>query len=61
MVEDDQRAGNSNFGGYDEMVLTKNNKTISAFSSHVSTAHTGERINVMTQALCVKDSSLPQG
>ena len=48
------------------MVLTKNAKTIDAFSSHVittkaSTANTGERINVMTQALHVEDSSLPQG
>ena len=48
------------------MVLTKNNQAIDGFSSHVitakaSTAHTGERINVMTQALCVEDGSLPQG
>ena len=40
--------------------------TINAFSSNVitakaSTAHTSERIDVMTQALHVKDSSLPQG
>ena len=25
------------------------------------TAHTGKRINVMTQALCIKDGSLLQG
>ena len=65
-VEDDPTTGNSNLGGYDEMVLTKNTETINAFSSHVitakaNTAHTGERINVMTQALCVKDGSLLQG
>ena len=45
------------------MVLTKNTETIDAFSSCVitakaSTAHTGERIDVMTQALCIKDGSL---
>ena len=64
--EDDPITGNSNLGGYDEVVLTKNTETIDAFSSYVistkaSTAHTGERIDIMTQALCVKDSSLPQG
>ena len=40
--------------------------TIDAFSSNiiharVSTAHTGEGINVMAQALCDEDGSLPQG
>ena len=53
-------------GEYDEMVLTKNTETIDAFSSHVittkaGTAHTSERINVMTWALSVEDGSLPQG
>ena len=66
MVEDDQTAGNSNLGGYDKMVLTKNTWTIDAFSSHVitakaSTAHTSERIDVMTQALHIKDHSILQG
>ena len=66
MVEDDQTAGNSNLGGYDEIVLTKNTETIDAFLSRVittkaSTAHTGERIDVMTQALHVEDGSLLQG
>ena len=65
-MEDDQTAGNSNLGGYDKIFLTKNTETIDAFSSHVitanaSTACTGERIDVMTQALCSKDGSLPQG
>ena len=65
-MEDDQTAGNSNLSGYEEVVLTKNTKTIDAFSSHViisiaGTAHTGKRINVMTQALCIGDGSLPQG
>ena len=66
MVEYDQTAGNSNLGGYYEMVLIKNTETIDAFSSHVittkaSTAHTGKRIDVMTQALCINDGSLLQG
>ena len=64
-VEDDQTAGNSKLGAYNEMVLTKNTETTDAFSSHVittkeSTADTGERISVMTQALCIKDGSLLQ-
>ena len=58
MVEDDQTAGNSNLSGYNEPFLTKNIKTVDAFSSHViivkaGTGHTGERINVMTQTLCI--------
>ena len=41
-------------------------ETTDAFSSHViharmKTAHTGEGINVMSQALCMGDGSLPQG
>ena len=64
-VEDGPTTGISNLGGYDEVVLTKNTEIIDAFSSRVITtkiniAHTGERTNVMTQALCVEDSSLPQ-
>ena len=40
--------------------------TIDAFSSHIicaktETAHTGVGLNVMTQALCSEDGSLPQG
>ena len=59
-------AGKSNPSEYDEVVTTKDTKTIDAFSSHViharmRTAHTGEGINVMTQALCMEDGSLPQG
>ena len=65
-MEDDQTAGDSNLGGYNKMVLTKNTKIIDDFLSHVittkaNTAHTGKRINVMTQALCIKDSSILQG
>ena len=48
------------------MVLTKNTETINAFSSQViinkaNTAHTGERINMMTQAVRIEDGSLAQG
>ena len=65
-MEDDPTAGSSNLGGYDEMVLTRNTETIDAFSSHVipakaNTTHTSERINLITQALHVKDGSLLQG
>ena len=65
-VEEDPTVVNSNLGGYNEMVLTKNTETINAFSSHVittkaSTAHTSERNDVMTKALCFKDGFLPQG
>ena len=65
-VEDDQAAGNSNLSGYDEVALTNDTKIIDAFLSGViiaeaGTAHTSERIDVMTQALCIEDSSLPQG
>ena len=43
-VEDDQTAGNSNLGGYHEMVLTKNTEIINAFlfcviTAKASTAH----------------------
>ena len=66
MVEDDQTAENSNLGGYHKILLTKNTETIDAFSSHViivkaGIAHIGERINVLTQAVHAKESSLPQG
>ena len=49
-------AGKSNPSEYDEIVTTKDTETIYAFLSHVihartRTAHTGEGINVMTQAL----------
>ena len=51
---------------YDEVITTKDAETIDAFSSHIihaktRTAHMGEGINVMTQALHVEDGSLPQG
>ena len=51
---------------YNEVVTTRDTKTIDAFSSYViharmRRAHTGERINVMTQALHDEDGSLPQG
>ena len=51
---------------YVEIVTTKEAETIDAFSSRVihtkmKTAHQGEGINVMTQALHIEDGSLPQG
>ena len=52
--------GESDPGKYDEIVTTKDTETIDAFSSHVihtkgRTAHTGERINVMTQTVHAED------
>ena len=59
-------AGKSNPSKYDEVVTTNDTETIDAFSSHdiharMRTTHTREGINVMTQALCMEDGSLPQG
>ena len=58
--------GESGPGEYDEVVVTKKTETVDAFSSHVipvkaEKAYMGEGINVMTQSLRIKDSSLPQG
>ena len=63
---DNQTMEESSPDEYDEVVITKNMKTVDAFSSHVipmkmEKAYTGECINVMTQALQTKDGSLPQG
>ena len=63
---EDGKPEESDPGGYNEIFITKDTKTIDAFSSHVihtkmRTAYTGEGINVMTQALCVEDRSLPHG
>ena len=66
-VENDKiAAGESDPSEYDEVVTTKDIKTIDAFSPQVihlrmGMAHTGERINMMTQALHAEDGSLPQG
>ena len=65
MIEDGKSV-ESDPGDYDEIVTTKEAKTIDAFSSQVihvktKTAHREEGINVMTQALHVEDGSLPQG
>ena len=51
---------------YDEVVTTKDSQTIDAFSSKIihartKTAFTSVRLNMMTQALCAKEGSLPQG
>ena len=53
-------------GDYDEIVTTKEAETIDTFFSQVihmktKTAHWGEGISVMTQAVHVEDGSLPQG
>ena len=66
-VENDKiAAGESDPSEYNEVVTTKDIETINAFLSciiHARTgmAHTGEGINVMTQALHSEDRSLPQG
>ena len=66
-IEDSKSvAGESDPSEYDKIVTTKDTKTIDAFSSHFihakkRTAHMGEGINVMTQALCTEDGSLPHG
>ena len=51
---------------YDQLMYTQNVETIEPFSSRVvpmkvGRAHTGERINIMVQALWTEDGSLPQG
>ena len=66
MENDKFAAGESDPSEYNEVVTTKDTKTIDAFSSHVmhvriGMTHTGEGINMMTQALCTEDGSLPQG
>ena len=65
-VVGDETTESANLNGYDEVVITRNTETIDAFSSHVipikvENAYIEEHINVMTQALQTKDSSLPQG
>ena len=66
-MEDDKVAiGESDPSEYNEVVTTKDTKTIDAFLSHIihvrmGMAHTGEGINVMTLALHTQDGSLPQG
>ena len=65
-VVDDETAECANPNGYVEVVFMRNAKTIDVFISHVipikaEKAYTGECINVMTQVLWTKDSSLPQG
>ena len=66
-VEDNRvAAGESDPSEYNEVVTTKDTEKIDAFLSHVirarmGTAYTGVGLNVMTQALCTEDWSLPQG
>ena len=66
MENDKVAIGESDPSEYDEVVTTKDTETIDAFSSYIIhlrtvTAHTGEGISVMTQALHTEDGSLPQG
>ena len=66
MEDNKVAAGESDPSAYDEVVTTKDTKTIDAFSSCVirvrtGTANTGAGLNVMTQALHAVDGSLPQG
>ena len=65
-VEDDPTTENSNLGGFNEVVLTKNTETINAFSSNVitakaNTAYTSKKIDMMAQVLHVEHGSLPWG
>ena len=64
MEDDKVVAGESDPSEYDEVVTTKDTETIDVFSScviHAKTGitHTGTGLNVMTQALCAEDRSLP--
>ena len=66
MENDKVATGESDSSEYDEVVTTKDTETIDAFLSYVihvrmGMAHTGEGINLMTQALLIEDGSLPQG
>ena len=63
---EDGKPGELDPSDYDEIVTTKEAETTDAFSSRVihgktKTAHRGEGINVITQALCAEEGSLPQG
>ena len=66
-VENDKlAAGESDPSEYYKVVTTKDTETIDAFLTNIihartGTAYTGEGINMMTQALCAEDGSLPQG
>ena len=67
VVKDDKvAAGVLDPTEYDEVVTTKDIQMIDAFSSHIihvrtKIACTGARLNVMAQALCAEEGSLPQG
>ena len=63
---DDQTTGESGPGEYHEVVITKNMETLDVVSSHVipvkaERAYMGEHINIMTQVLQTKGSSLNAG
>ena len=62
---EDGNAGESDPNNYDNIITTKEAKTTDAFSSRVihakmKIAYQGEGTNIITQALLVKDGSLPQ-
>ena len=66
MENNKSAARESESSEYNEVVTTKDTETIDAFLSCIihartGTAYTGEGVNVMTQALCAEDGSLPQG
>ena len=67
MVEDDKVVTKVlNPVEYDEIVTTKDSEMIDAFLSRIihmraKTAFTGERLNVMTEALHADEGPLPQG
>ena len=66
MEDDKVVTGESNLSEYYEVVTTKDTETIGAFLSHVicanmGTVYTGIGLQVMTQALCADDRSLPKG
>ena len=66
MENDKCAAGESDHSEYDEVVTTKDTRISDAFSSPIiharmGMAHTGEGINMMTQALHAGDGSLPKG
>ena len=66
-VEDDKvAAGVLDLTEYDDVVITKESKTVDAFSSKIihtrtKTAFTGSMLNVITQALCAEEVTLLQG
>ena len=66
MEDNKVAAGESEPSEYNKIVTTKDTEMIDTFLFHVihvriGTSYTGAGLNVMTQALCAEDGSLPQG